>query len=126
MTLVGKVSLNFTRSCFGETLLRARLSFHFWHLLVPSNEVRFQRWPRHACSEIYIISKRSDYPFLASLTPLRALGSNKNLKKLQATQKSLKKMFSILFSFLALTLPKRLKKIQKKLNFFDHFIVRAL
>jgi len=74
----------------------------------------------------YIISKRSDYPFLASLTPLRALGSNKNLKKLQATQKSLKKMFSILFSFLALTLPKRLKKIQKKLNFFDHFIVRAL
>ena len=71
----------------------------------------------------YIISKRSDYPFLARLTSLRALVSNKNLRKLQATQKSLQKMFSILFSFLALTLPKQLK-IQKKPYFFDHFIVK--
>jgi len=47
----------------------------------------------------YIISKRSDYPFLAILTLLRAKFSNKNLRKLQATKKSLQKMFGILFFF---------------------------
>lgn len=47
----------------------------------------------------YIISKRSDYPFLARLTLLRAKVSNKNLRKLQATKKSLQKMFGILFFF---------------------------
>ena len=46
-----------------------------------------------------IISKRSDYPFLARLTLLRAKVSNKNLRKLQATKKSLQKMFGILFFF---------------------------
>ena len=62
----------------------------------------------------YIVSKRSDYPFLTRLTALQALVSNKNFWKLQATHKSLQKMFSILFSFLVLTFPKRLQKIQKK------------
>ena len=45
----------------------------------------------------YIISKRSDYPFLARLALLGAKVSNKNFRKLQATKKSLQKMFGILF-----------------------------
>ena len=59
----------------------------------------------------YIVSLRSDYPFLTRLTALQALVSNKILGKLQATQKSLQTMFSILFPFLVLTFPKQLQKI---------------
>ncbi len=62
----------------------------------------------------YLISKRSDYPLLARLTLLRAKVSNKIFRKLQATKKSLQQIFSIQFSFLVLTFPKRLEEFEKK------------
>ena len=61
--------------------------------------------------KLYKVSKRSGYPFVTRVTSLRALVSNQNLRKLQATRKGFKKNVQDLYVFFRFVFLYEAKKV---------------